>query len=79
MNDLSVHTLCNLPASVKRLPFCKGAARHWHVKRSRFSDVIDESPDLTDAAYNIIRYVKERLFDGANVSRNAFPCKYYQK
>lgn len=49
--DLSAHTLCNLPASVKRLPFEKGAARHWYVKRSRFSVIIDESPDLISAAY----------------------------
>ena len=50
MNDLSACTLCNLPASRERGYPVRGAARHWNAERSRFSDVIDESPDRTDAA-----------------------------
>ena len=49
MNDLSVHLLCNLPASVKRLP---RGAQPAIGKRNvlGFLNVIDESPDQTDAA-----------------------------
>ena len=50
MNDLSAHNLCNLPTSREEGYPRRGAARHWNAERSRFSDVIDESPDLTDVA-----------------------------
>ena len=60
MNDLSVHSLCNLPASVKRLPR-RAQPAIGKAKRSRFSDVIDESPNLTDAAVSLVCYVKELM------------------
>lgn len=50
INDLSAHTLCNLPASVKRLPPKGAQPAIGNVKLSRFSDSIDESPNQTDAA-----------------------------
>ena len=48
MNDLSAHFLCNLPASVKRLP---RRAQPAIGERSVLGilNVIDESPNLTDA------------------------------
>ena len=58
--DLSARFLCNLPAPVKELP--EGAARHWITKRSRFSDVIDESPSLIDTAVCAFRLLAEYIF-----------------
>ena len=75
MNDLSVHSLCNLPASVKRLPR-RAQPAIGQAKRSRFSDVIDESPNLTDAAVCCIEVSMTSLFVDAKIRTLCRSCKH---